>query len=70
MYIHVKVTACARLERLVETKPSYFAISVREKAKANAANKRIVELIGEFFKTKNVRIVNGHHSCTKLISID
>lgn len=70
MYIHIKVTPGARKEILVETKPAYFTISVREKAEGNAANKRVIELLQEHSKTKNVRIINGHHSPSKLISID
>jgi len=48
----------------------YFKISVREKAENNEANKRVIELLQEHFKTKNVRIVNGHQSPSKLIFID
>ena len=70
MYIHAKVTPGARKESIEETKPSYFKISVREKAENNEANKRVVELLCEYFKTKNVRIVNGHQSPSKLVSVE
>lgn len=70
MYIHVKVTPGARKEMLEETKPAYFKILVREKAENNEANRRVVELLCEHFKTKNVRIVNGHQSPSKLVSVE
>lgn len=70
MYIHVKVTPGARKESMEETKPSYFKIVVKEKAENNAANRRVVELLEKHFKTKNVRIINGHQSPSKLIFID
>jgi len=70
VYIHVKTTPGARKESIEETKPLYFKISVREKAENNEANKRVIELLQEHFKTKNVRIVNGHQSPSKLIFID
>jgi uncharacterized protein YggU (UPF0235/DUF167 family) len=69
MYIHIKVTANARKESFEETKPSYFNISVREKAEGNMANRRVIELLQNHFKTKDVRIINGHQSPSKLISI-
>ena len=70
MYIHVKVTANTRKESFEETKPGYFNISVREKAEGNMANKRVIELLQMHFKTQNVRIVNGHQSPSKLISLE
>ncbi len=70
MYIHTKVIANARKESFEEIKAGYFAISVKEKAEGNKANKRVVELLEEHFKTKNVRIINGHQSPSKLVSVE
>ncbi len=69
MYIHVKAIPGAKQESIEEIKPGYFAISVREKAEHNAANNRIVEILRMHFKTQNIRIINGHHSPSKLVSI-
>ncbi len=69
MYVHVKVNANSRKESFEEAKPGYFNISVREKAEGNMANKRVIELIQTHFKTKNVRIINGHQSPSKLVSV-
>jgi uncharacterized protein YggU (UPF0235/DUF167 family) len=69
MYIHIKATTGAKHESLVEIKPLYFAISVKQKAERNTANERIIELLQIYFKTKNIRIINGHRSPTKLVSV-
>ncbi|MBU2103894.1 DUF167 domain-containing protein [Patescibacteria group bacterium] len=71
MYIHARVTAGARKETFEQTSSDHFIISVREKAENNLANKRVREVISEYFKipSSQVRIVNGHHSPSKLLSV-
>lgn len=71
MYIHVKVTAHARKEEFKEIKKDHFTVSVKEKAEHNMANSRVMELLATHFSLplNKVRIVNGHHSPSKLFSI-
>ena len=49
-----------------------FEIKVKEKAEKNLANKRIIEILAQYFgiKEKDVKIINGHHHQSKLISIN
>lgn len=72
MYIKVNVIAGARKEIFEEKSKDHFKISVKEEAERNMANTRIIELVAEHFKIpKNkVRIVNGHHHPSKLLSLD
>ena len=67
----VRVTTSARKEKFEKTGENTFSISVREKPERNAANTRICALMARHFKVpaKAVRIVSGHHSRTKLISM-
>jgi len=69
MYIKVRVIAGARSEKVVKESDDHFTISVKEKAKANAANARILQIVSDIYKTKNVRIISGHHSPGKLLSV-
>ena len=71
MYIKVKVIVGARGEDFVKVKDDTFAIKVKEPAKNNMANKRVLELVASHFGVPvgHVKIVNGHHSPTKLLSI-
>ena len=50
----------------------HFSISIKEPAERGLANKRVIELVREYFKVynKDIRIVSGHHSPGKIISID
>ena len=72
MYIHVKVKAGMKKESLTQTSKDHFEVCVRERAERNMANARVLELVAEYFKvSKNkVRIVNGHHSPSKLLVVD
>ena len=71
MYIKVKVTTGAKKEKFVKKSKDHFEISVQEPAERNSANKKVVELVRDYFKVYNadVRIVSGHHSPSKIISI-
>lgn len=72
MYIKVNVIAGAKKEIFKQKSKDHFDISVKEKAERNMANTRILELVSEHFQIpKNkVRIINGHHHPSKLISVD
>ena len=72
MYIKVKAFPKARQEEIREIAPDWFEIKVREKAEKNLANKRIIEIIARRFGVdeRKVKIVNGHHHSSKLISIE
>lgn len=70
MYIKVFVTPSAKREK-IEKKGETFAISVREPASGNQANTRVREIIAmrEGKAVGKVRILTGHRSRVKIISI-
>jgi uncharacterized protein YggU (UPF0235/DUF167 family) len=72
MYIKVTVTPGARKERIEESGEASFTISVKEPAAQNHANTRVRELLAAHFAitTAQVRILTGHRSRSKMISID
>ena len=72
MYIKVKVTPDAKKEKFEQIKEDLFEISVKEKPKQNIANKRVQELIARHFGIikGRVKIISGHRSPTKIISIN
>jgi uncharacterized protein len=71
MYIKVKVKAGAKKESFIKKSDDHFEISVKEPAERGLANARVVELVREHLKVynKDVRIVSGHHSPGKIISL-
>ena len=72
MYIKAVVEANMKVEKIVEKTKDHFEISVKEKAKNNMANRRVIELIAKYFKVtlNKVRIINGHHHPHKLLIIE
>jgi len=72
VYIKLKVEAGAKKEKFVQKTKDHFDVAVKEPAERGLANKRVVELVREYFKvyTGDVRIVSGHHSPGKIISLD
>ncbi len=72
MYIKVRVYPKSKKEELKKLSENRFEIKVKEKAERNIANKRIIQILAEYFKVdyKEIKIVNGYHSPSKLISIN
>lgn len=71
MYLKVFVTPSAKRES-VEEKGEALVILVREPAMGNRANVRVREIIAERQNVPlgKVRILTGHRSRAKMISID
>ena len=69
MYIKIKVIAGAKSEKVLKKSKDHFIISIKEKTKNNSANGRILQIISEIYQTKDVKIINGHHSPSKLLSV-
>jgi len=72
MYIKARVKAGMKSESFQQVSETHFDIAVREKAEQNRANARVIALIAAHFNVApgKVRIVNGHHSPSKLLSVD
>ncbi len=71
MYVRVRVTASARKEHIERTSPDHFDIVVCEPAVRNLANTRARILVAQALAVmpSAVRIVSGHHSPTKIMSV-
>lgn len=72
MYIKVKVKAGMKKEVFEQKGPDSFLVSVKEPALQNLANARVRELVSEHFQVPKgkVRLVSGHHSPSKIFTVD
>ncbi len=72
MYIKLRVKVDAKTEKFIKKSEDHFDVFVKEPAERGLANKRVIELVREYFKVYNsdIRIVSGHHSPGKIISIN
>lgn len=71
-YVKAIVIAGAKKESLIKKSKDHFEISVKEKAEKNMANKKVIELLADYFNVSKgkIRIVNGHHHPHKLLVVD
>lgn len=72
MYIRVHITPGAKREELVKEAKDTWRISVREPAEGNRANDRMRTIVARELNVTlgAVRILTGHHSRSKLLSVD
>lgn len=72
MYVSVRAVAGAKRESVEALTNNRLKISVKEPAKQNVANRRILELVALHFSlpANKVRLVSGHASPAKLFSLD
>lgn len=71
MYIKVRVIVEAKEDKIEEVAPNTFKVWTKMPAEQNLANKAIIDLVKNRFPEYNndIRIVSGHHSPSKIISI-
>lgn len=69
--IRVKVTARAKKESIEQIAPQTLRIAVRESSENNRANKRILEILAEYYELpiNKLRIISGHNMPNKMIQI-
>lgn len=71
MYVRVRVKAGARKETVTKVSDTEYYMTIREPAERNLANGRIRELLAReaMHRVEDVRLVSGHHSPTKILSL-
>ncbi len=70
MYLKIKVIPDAKEEKIEQLKNDEYRVWVKVPAENNLANSRILEIFRQRFPDTSVRIVSGHHSPSKIISIN
>lgn len=71
MLIHVKIEPESKEDSVTEKNKTSYTVKVREEAKENRANNKMLILLAEHFKIEKnkIRIITGHHSPSKIIEI-
>lgn len=69
MYLKLKVVPGSITQRIEKLSEDSWRIWVKVPAENNAANTRVLEIIREAYPNQSVRIVSGHHSPSKIVSI-
>ena len=70
-YIKVEVVPESTEDGLVKERDDTFIVTVREKAKQGRANRSMLSLLSKHFGGgMRVRLVSGHHSPHKIVSVE
>lgn len=71
MYISVKVSAKSKVEYIKKVGDNRFQVAVKVPPERGLANERVCELMASYLgiNRKQVRIVSGHQSPSKLLVI-
>ncbi len=69
MYLKIKVVADSREEKIEKLKDDEYRIWTKMPAENNLANTRVLEIIRETYPNQSVRIISGHHSPSKIVSV-
>ncbi len=69
MYIKLKVITDSKIEKLEKVSEDSWHIWVKVPAENNVANTRVLEIIRKEYPNQSIRIVSGHHSPSKIVSI-
>ncbi|MES2314943.1 MAG: DUF167 domain-containing protein [Patescibacteria group bacterium] len=69
MYIKVRVITGAPKEVIQKIEDDHIEMYLRQPPERGLANKRILEIMCSMYPNRAVKIVNGHHSPSKLIEI-
>lgn len=71
MYIKVRVVAGAKKESVEKISDTSYKLAVKEPAKQNLANRRVIELMAFELKVPKaqIRLISGHQSPSKMLSV-
>lgn len=70
MYLKLKVIPDSKIEKVEKVKDDEYRMWVKAPAEMNRANTRVLEIMREMHPNKRVRLVSGHTSPSKIVSID
>ncbi len=69
MYLKLKVITDSKIEKVEKVKDDEYRIWTKMPASNSLANTRVLEIIRNEYPNQSVRIVSGHHSPSKIVSV-
>lgn len=70
MYLKIKVIPDAKKAKIEKVKDDEYRVWVTAPAENNAANMQMLATMRTLYPDTAIRIVSGHHSPSKIISIN
>ncbi|HCC06467.1 TPA: hypothetical protein DEP94_03900 [Candidatus Nomurabacteria bacterium] len=69
MYLKLKVITDSKIEKIEKLKDDEYRIWTKMPAENNLANTRVLEIIRNEYPNQPVRLISGHHSPSKIVSV-
>ena len=69
MYIKVRVITGAPKEVIQKIEDDVIEMYLREPPERNLANRKVLSIIRDMYPNMPVRMINGHHSPSKMILV-
>lgn len=69
MLVKARVKVGAKKQLIMEVSPSSYVVHVRAEKERGEANKEMLEILKEYFKTNNIKIIKGHTTPHKIVDI-
>ncbi len=69
MLIKVRVKTDAKKQLIMEVTKESYAVHVKASKERGEANKEMLELLKEYFNTKNIKIIKGHTTPHKIVDV-
>lgn len=69
MYLKLKVIPDSKIEKVEQLKDDEYRIWVQAPAENNHANNRVLEIVRELYPDMKVRLISGHTSPSKIVSV-
>lgn len=69
MFVKVKVHPESKEEKIVEKGKDSLEIFIKEKTGGGEANKRVTELVAQYFNIGGARLVKGHRRRNKIFEV-
>ena len=70
MYIKVRVKTEYKKEYFEKVNENTFNVCVKEEGRNGQANQRVIEILKEELNKKNIKLISGHTSPSKIFSIE
>lgn len=70
MYIKIHIFPGARSEQVKVISSDQIEVYVKEPAKNNRANKRLLEIMHTLYPHRSIRLISGHTSPHKIVSVE
>lgn len=71
MLLHIKVKAGSKKDSVLKKSETSYVVSVKEEARENMANKKMLALMAETLSVpvSIIRLITGHHTPSKIIEV-